>query len=423
MTDLEDRLRQDMKRLAERAQPGAIRPLREPSTRRRALLIRWLAPITAMAAVAGVIAGISLARQAAGDRPAPTGAPTAMPPYYVTLTGTSKGVITARVRDSQTGAVLSSLRVPSLIPRVTSVRQHNAQATGRPISSALTVGSTPPRSGPAGPAWIMAAADNRTFVITDQAGLFLLRIAADGRSARLRRLPVHVPYLVSDPAALSPDGRQLAIDVVSCRRLRGAACGEGIEVVSLATGARKMWLGPGMSGTPLDPVWVARGKQIMFIWNLGNQPPPRGYRLLTVETSGHSLLGDSRPMVNPPTQDGWLIPPTLLTPDGRGLITTDYQKLSGRRTARVRVVELSARTGQLLRVLHVAYVPYTGGPADLAGGDCNVLSLGPSGLHALIQCVGFGRLDGSRFTPLPGVPAATADLQYGFTGIGATAGW
>jgi len=34
-----------------------------------------------------------------------------------------------------------------------------------------------------------------------------------------------------------------------------------------------------------------------------------------------------------------------------------------------------------------------------------VLSLAPGGVHVLVECFGFGRLDDRRFTPLPGFPS------------------
>jgi hypothetical protein len=41
----------------------------------------------------------------------------------------------------------------------------------------------------------------------------------------------------------------------------------------------------------------------------------------------------------------------------------------------------------------------------LPGEGCNVLSLGPVGIHLLVACPDFGRLDGSVFKPLPGFPS------------------
>ena len=61
MTDLEERLRRDLKELSQRVGPGSVRPLRDPPARRRARAVRWLAPAAAVAAVLGVVAGVSLA--------------------------------------------------------------------------------------------------------------------------------------------------------------------------------------------------------------------------------------------------------------------------------------------------------------------------------------------------------------------------
>jgi hypothetical protein len=342
-----------------------------------------------------------------------------MPPYYVTLTGAMVGpkpschpqhpcvpsqrpVLTAAVRDSATGALLTTVNVPVV------------QAFPPPLH-----GKVPPGHPGPMPSGISAAADGRTFAITDDLGFFLLRVAADGRSAQLTRLPIHVPYVLSDTAALSPDGSQLAIDVSPCSN---NSCREALDVVSLATGASKIWNGPSGSD-PLSPAWVDGGAEIMFLWQVGNSSTRQGYRLLNISGPGGGLLDSSRPMVSPPAQNGWEFPGAVLTPDGQGLITTDYRNIAGQDgggTAILRVVELSASTGQLLRVLHVATEHYGRGIlATLAAdADCQVLSLGGTGLRALVQCPGFGRLDGDRFTPLPGLP-----VSMNGTGIGGTAAW
>jgi len=64
MTDLEEQLRRDLKDIAEGAQPIQIRPLRTPPSRRRNRGVRWLAPVAAAAAVAGLIAGVTVAGHA-----------------------------------------------------------------------------------------------------------------------------------------------------------------------------------------------------------------------------------------------------------------------------------------------------------------------------------------------------------------------
>jgi hypothetical protein len=430
VSTLEDRLRAAFRADAETVRPetipGVPRQALQPGRWKRKVhragsrskTVRWLAPAAAMTAVIGIIAGVALVASPAGRLA--SGTPAGPPPYYVTLTGAMAGpkpscpqpahpclsdqqpVLTAAVRDSSTGALLTTVDVPLF--------RASASLHGKP-----SAGGFPMPSG------ISAAADGRTFAITDDLGFFLLRVAADGRSAQLARLPIHVSYIISDTAALSPDGSQLAIDVESCPR---SGCHEGIDIVSLVTGASRTWLGPSMAGSPLSPAWVGNADEIMFLWQVGNSSTPQGYRLLSVSGPGGGLLGSSRPMVSPPVQHGWEFPGAMLTPDGSGLITTDYQNIrgpDGGGTAILRVVELSASTGRLLRVLHVATEHYGRGylAQAAADADCQVLSLAATGLHALVQCPGFGRLDGDRFTPLPGMPGS----MNGMTGIGGTAAW
>jgi hypothetical protein len=413
---LEDRVRAAFRADAETVRPESIRGVPRPRARRGrpmpwaflagrgSTTTRWLAPVAAVIAVLCVIAVVSLVARPVG-RPS-AAAPAGMPPYYVTLTGAiadHRPVLTAAVRDSATGALLTTVNVPVR----TTIQQppHHAHSQ---------LGTPPPM-----PSGITASADGRAFAITDDLGFFLLRVAADGRSARLARLPIHVQYILSDSAALSPDGSKLAIDVESCPN---TGCREGIEVVSLATGASKLWTGPSLAD-PLTPAWADDGSQVMFLWQVGNSSTRQGYRLLNVSSPAGALLGSSRPIDSPPVQNGQF-PGAVLTPDGTGLITTDYRNVPGRDgggTAILRVVELSASTGRLLRVLHVATEHYGAGAlARLeADQDCQVLSLGTAGLRALVQCPALGRLDGDRFTPLPGVPVS---MNPG-TGLGGTAAW
>lgn len=69
MTDLENCLRHDLNKIAERVTEDSIRPLRVRRARRRRPG-RLLVPIAAMAAVVAVIAGVSLAAHT-GQSPAP----------------------------------------------------------------------------------------------------------------------------------------------------------------------------------------------------------------------------------------------------------------------------------------------------------------------------------------------------------------
>jgi hypothetical protein len=381
MTDLEDRLRQDLKQISERARPGSIRPLRVPPVRRRSRAVRWLAPVAAMAAVIGVITGVSLAGHTGGRQPASREAPGRMPPYYLVAQNYfNNQVAKVTVRDSVTGRTLARVVLPFLTP-----------------------------SGARG---ITGAADDRTFVITDGNDLFRLRVAADGRSARLSRLPITVPP--SGNVALSPDGSTIATESQSCRFLTTTKDGcqySAIQVVSLATGATRTWStrAPAQQG-----MWISwdGNANVLFSWasNLARSSRHSGYRLLDVTARGGNLLGARMlPLPPPPGVIGSSFPESaFITPDGRAIIASTWSWVGSiqRPTGIMKIVELSARTGRLLRVLREASVTGTAYPVLNVG--CHVYGLGPTGVHALVACfapkIVFGRLDNGRFTRLPDMP-------------------
>ncbi|HEY7016693.1 MAG TPA: hypothetical protein VH480_28225 [Streptosporangiaceae bacterium] len=433
MTDLEDRLRHDLRELAELAHPGSIRALRAPQGRGRSRLVRWLAPVAAVAAVLGVVVAVSLA----GAPPGPPGSRVSlagMPPHYVTLDqplahhGGAR--FTAVVHDSVTGQALTSVGLPTLASAGGGAEMPTITAAGDNRTFVITetgevaVGSATRKvKVPAGP--------HHTITIRVPARVshvsrfYLLRVAAGGRSATLRRLPVSVAPLTVDDVALSRSAGLLAVAVQSC----GAhGCQySGIRVIDLATGAARTWT-TRAPGAPWNLSWAGPG-QVMFLWESGVKSPPRaqrnGYRVLNVTGPGGRLL-PARPVVSPaPMADG-SIPRALLTPDGTAVITSTAQNIrgrDGRTTVVARIVELSASTGRLIRVLHVARERTIPGlrSAGSLGDACSVVALGPSGGHALVQCFGFGRLDGGRFTPLPGVPNPTSTTLRGpdFWGAGA----
>ena len=370
MTGIEDRLREDLGRFAERAQPESIRPLRVPPAERRRATLRRLAPVAAAAAVAAVAVGAVLISRSLGSQPASAG----IPEFYVTLvataqhggpSGTSYPQV-AVVHDSATGSVLATARVPG------------------------------GRYAP-GSAGITAAADDRTFAITNPAGIFVLRVAADGRSASLHRLPAPAPghYAVSQPAALSPDASGLAIAAVRCAH---RICQDGLEVLSLATGVQKTWWSARSTVENLS--WAPSGRQVMF---LASSSRRYGYRLLSTAAPTGDLLAASRPITIPAPPGAIGTGMALLTPDGREVITTTYQgPLSGQAPlVTAKIVELSASTGRLLRVLRVAHWA-----TDILQTPpvCVLLSLGAADVHPLVECTGLGFLEGSRFIPLPGGP-------------------
>jgi hypothetical protein len=399
VTDLEDRLRRDLHRVSERAGPGSIRPLRVPPARRRPAAVRWLAPVAAVAAVIGVVTGVSLASRSQGHRPAPQQSPVPpepagpMPPYYVTLAATyPQNAPWAFVRDSATGAVLTSVHLPALVtneaqssPSITAGDDRTYIIT---VSGSNTVGQ--------------ATATGRPHVVT-VTRYYLMRVAADGRSASLIRLRIPLSPDATGDIALSPDDSMVATAVQSCQI--GGCRYTGIQVVTLATGASRTWTTQ-VRGAPFSVSWAGQG-HIAFQWR-------QGYRRLDITRPGSNLLA-AQPIAGPPAVPTGFVPPALVTSDGRAVITSTVRNIpegNGRDTVVAEIVELDARTGQLVQVLHTATARGVTTKEDVRGQasvsefdqDCTVLDLGPTGVQALVQCFGFGRLDGNRFTPLPGVP-------------------
>ena len=404
MTDIEQRLRRDLKEVTERVAPGSIRPLREPMVRRRARVVRWLAPVAAVAAVIGVVGGASLVSRSPGVRsadvpsnsvPEPAGP---MPRYYVTAYQSFVGVAAAHVvtyaavHDSATGKLLARVTLPTLIDA---------------------------RGGTEGPS-ITAAGDDRTFVITEQSDtpkvvkFYGLHLAANGRSVKLSALRVTVPgYLSLDGVALSPDGTRLALGVQHCNN---QTCPyTGIRVVKIATGAASTWV-TRANGAAFNVSW-AGNEHLAFEWQAGvRNPAPgqqTGYRLLSLTGAGRNLAA-ARPIASPRPEPTQYMPAALVTPDGNLVITSTVQNIPdghGGDTAVAKIIELAARTGRLVRVLYTVTplgVVDGGNGAGRLDQGCNVLSLGSAGVHVLVACFSLGRVDGHRFTALPGFPGSSS---------------
>jgi hypothetical protein len=406
MTDLEDRLRADLATRARQADPGLIRPLREPAARARLRVPRWLAPVAAAAAVTAVIIGAGFAGQLPGH--GPVAAPVAgLPGHYLTVDQPGPGnVARAVVRSSATGKALATVRIPM-------------------------VGSESPS--------VAAAADGRTYVVVDDsfqsAGhgysvrIYRLRVGPGGRTIRVDRLPIKTFPLAVDAVALSPDGGKLAIAEQSCRH---GGCQYSQVQVRLLTGSTagadrtvQTWR-TRASGLPLSLSWSADGSQIGFLWESGLHSPPHrqrdGYRLLAVAAPGVaappvSALLAAGPVVQVAPNPGHDIPAAFVTMDGQALVTSSTRVIRGQGnhdTVITRVVELPVGGGQAQRVLYQATgrgVPQADGQAggDVASEGCRVLSLDTSARHPLVQCFLFGQfrfgvLAGGQLRPLPGVP-------------------
>jgi len=371
MTDLAERVRRYPKKLADAYRPA-----------------RWLSTAAAAVPVIAVISGVSLAGTHATGASLSAGA-RGMPPYYVAFVRRFTGNDTqvrakAVVHDSATGVALATVDVPTL------------------ASGAYSDGPD-----------ITAAADDRTFVITELsqigradhlARFYLLRVAASGRSAALTRLPISLPRsLAVADIALSPDGTRLAMQEQSC--YSGGCYYSGIRIVTISTGSARTWTTQ-VSGAPFAVSW-AGNSTIAFLWH-------SKYRLLSVTSHGGNLLA-SRPIASPTAQPDGYVPPALVTMDQTSLITSAVRNIPGRRrtdAAKAEVIELSARTGKILRILstttlHRATRGEQGTAEDLDT-DCRVLSLAPAGTSVLVSCPSFGRVDNGSFTPLPGFPSGSS---------------
>jgi hypothetical protein len=382
---IEQKLRDELRRLAELTQSDDLQPLRPPARAPRfhqaasrpvSSTARWLAPALAVAAVLVVVGAVALAGGLAKLKPARpgSGSPTAMPRFYVTTQGHARRweiYVTATVHDSRTGAALATLPV---------WHHRGWQAKGQPpgtiqYPSALTE--------------ISVARNDRTFVISAGPGLtYMLRIPGSGRFATIQLIASR--YAAGNPA-VSPDGANVAAGLGPCFG-QNPACAPsvGLEVTSLRTGAARTWSIRGATQGTVDPVWLDSSRVEFFI--------DRSWRILDIDAPGGSLLGDSRPTTTRPPAP---------------LVTVMYsQKATGEGTHlnTMRVVRLSASTGKVAEDLYTYTQQLPRNPDPAKEGSCLVLSVAPSG-QALIQCDRFGRLDGRRFTPLPGVPAAKALLN------------
>lgn len=148
MTKLEDRLRGELRAMAEQVQPQTLRPLRAPAARtgwsarfrwaadgRPSRKQRWLAAAAAVAAVAVIVAAVNIAGRLTQHQVA--GPVAAMPRYY--LNNAANG--TVAIRRSATGQLVATVAPPAHL----------------------------------GYSWVAAAADDRRFVLAAVAGSWLAR--------------------------------------------------------------------------------------------------------------------------------------------------------------------------------------------------------------------------------------------------------
>ena len=332
-----------------------------------AVCVALSACTTSQHSPASVPAGVSL--------PLPGG----MPRYYVVVAG-----LEITVRASADGHVTGSAAIP--------VPAGNARSS---------VGGEP-----------FASADDRHFVIVVSRGgdlsgvadvtLFLLTVSQDGRPGKLSRLNFDSRGVPVTGAALSPDDRMLALSLV--REFPPGPLYGSVEVINVASGATRTWTGGGAPGYwPGVPSWAGDGAVMVPWWHdLGHGMIPAeitGVRQLDLAAPGSSLAAVG--LITFPAPVAGLAS-ALITPGGGDVITSSCR--AGYHTATVRVAELSATDGRLVRVLRTQTARF-GNDADAQDAifsTCQVLSVADDGDHVLVQAFAFGRIDNRVFTSLPG---------------------
>jgi hypothetical protein len=407
MPDVENLLREELKRAAERVQPELLRPLqvpaRRPRWRPRLLLFTAAAAVIAViTAGALVAAGLPAAQKSAAHKPAVSGsAPASLPRFYVTTSSGPDGRgIQAVVRASASGQITGTVPVPSAIP----------------VEWADSGGT-----------FVTAAADDRSFIIGVQGGqeptnpgldlhLFRFAISAAGKPGRLTELaPAPMPNETTEGIALSPDGKLLAVSLMDNS---GGNSAPTIQVLNLATGATRTWTAPTRNYPYLigPPSWVDGSRVIAFSWlnadQSGLMAAPRGIRLLDTAAPGDNLVAGTLIVPRGVVAAGSIVS-AQITPDGRDVIVVTWRDLTPRastHTVVVQFAELQASTGKLVRLLRTQTERYDFTHVITVEDSLGVLSLSSQGRYALVQGTQFGWLDvgGSdpgRFTPLPAVPA------------------
>ncbi len=385
------------------------------STRAR----RVAAPLGAALAVGGLIAGLTFASQSPqkphspGQGPA-TGAPAAadrgMPRFYVTMTLVPQnGSLRAQVHSSQTGQLLSRLRVPGTFgtnPNITSVGSDRTY-----LVDATRVG--------------LRGQDGVT-------ALYRLRLSADGRSTTLTRLPVNLlpagsPDVV-DGMAVSPDKSKLAVALQVYKPGSYVDPRGEILVYSLTGGPTQTWTAPDVVAAPWNPVWTAGNSLVTFVWQYGLRGTSAfttgGSQIRELDTSarlpGRDLLASSQVVLQGGGKVGFIQAAygrTSICAAQTGVIrcvpsvyaaTYRVTSIHGSGTARVRLALLSP-SGAVIKV-YARHTYHYANPAQegKAVASCQVLGVDVSGQHALVYCPAFGRVDHGRFTPLAGTAGIVA---------------
>jgi len=444
VTQLEERLRADMRAESQQIKPGSIPALQLPARahppgrpRRRGPRHwpAWLSTLAAAAAVTVVIAGtFFFAHVVSGPGPGPSAtggvAPySGIPPYYAY----------AVQGDTFSNTIHGTQYGDGVIARYVRIR---ATASGKLLR---TVSPPAPYNAFEG---FAGAANGRTFVFAahrerynktgdeyyklDQRTplkFMILRITAGGHT-RLSplSLPVTLTEAQAPTLALSPDGAQLAL------AYGGSGKPAVVQVITLATGQMRQWTSPPPAATPVlggPGAWTSDGRTLalgqMTIQPSGRiHSSPTQMRLLDTTAPGSSLVAASTLVT---LRGAGTFPWPFITPDGTKLIGE-----IGHQPARAGTVTVSgafgvysARTGALLQVIG-RWQQRGRWPGILSRAHQAVVWSSPSGSRLIVEMPRgklneVGTLSGDTFRPLPHVALAPLRLAINSGGFQTDGGY
>ena len=199
-------------------------------------------------------------------------------------------------------------------------------------------------------------------------------------------------------AAPSPDGTMIALSLV--HEFPPGPLYGSVEVINVASGATRTWTGPGAPGYwPGVPACAGGGTVVVPWWH------DIGHGMIPAEITGVCRLdlaapGGTRFAAFPAPVTG--LASALIAPGGDDVITSSCR--AGHHTGTVRIAELSAADGRLVRVLRTQTARFgnDSDAQDAIFSTCRVLSVAGDGDHVLVQAFAFGRIDNGVFTSLPG---------------------
>jgi len=326
--------------------PKPVRLRRRPAPRSRRWL-NWGIPLAAAAAVVAIALTLVAVRQPAipapaASRPAPA-APT-VPRYYVAIDGTGTGHGPLIVGDDLTGKTIATISPPH------GLQFTNVQGTFDDLTFAVVALGSP-------------SAPGRLPFFT----WYLLRIIpGSAHPYQLTALPIKMP--LNTPAAsayaLSPDGRELAVESQSSSR-SSSGWVTTLGIYSVSSGAKlRAWTmtTPTAKSPPIQLTlsWLSDGRRLAFTTVQSTSGVlSQQLRTLDVTGSGTGLMTASRVLLTVPLAGASTCWTMHLTPDGGTVVCgTQYDLVSGNGSSAgcprggLEFTAYSVLTGKPARVLY-----------------------------------------------------------------------